>query len=307
MDAYHQDRRSRILAGVHVDRQRGLEIGPHDRPLVHKHEGPVQYVDYTDTETLRARAYAGVDPAKIPEVDHVWAARPLIEAVGAPVDYIVASHVIEHVPDLVGWLLDLGGALVPQGILGLAVPDRRFTFDLLRPESTLGDVVEAYLLQRRTPSLRHVFDNCALGVTVDHARAWREPLEGSELPRLVGDHALQFAYDQCVEIASTPRYIDSHCWIFTPASFLSILEDLARLRLAPFAVRSFTPTRKDDIEFTAQLTPADPDDTDAVLASIKTARASLPAADRPEFEDPRPPEPPRAAPPQRRWWRGRAR
>ena len=304
MDAYHQDRRSRILAGVDVANQRGLEIGPHDRPLVHKHEGPVEYVDYTDTETLRAHAYAGVDPTNIPEVDHVWATRPLIEAVGSPVSYIVASHVIEHVPDLVGWLFDLRGALVPQGILGLAVPDRRFTFDLLRPESTLGDVVEAFLLRRRTPSLRHVFDNCALGVTVDHARAWREPLAGSDLPRLVGENALQFAYDQCVEIASTPRYIDSHCWIFTPASFLSVLEGLTRLKLAPFAVRSFTPTRKDDIEFTAQLTPADPEDLAAILASIEVARASLQSADRPEFETPPLPEPPAPAPPRRRWWRG---
>lgn len=301
MDAYFQERRARILAGVDVAGWRGLEIGPHDRPLVLKADGPVEYVDYTDTATLRAQAYVGVDPETIPEVDHVWATRPLREMIGEPVRYIVASHVIEHVPDLAGWLRELHGAMTQDGVLALVVPDRRFTFDLLRPESTLGDVVEAYLQERRTPSLRHVFDNCALGVVVDHQQAWREPLARPDLPRLVGDDALQFAFDQCAEIARRPRYIDSHCWIFTPTSFLSILEGLARLKLLAFAVRTFEPTRKDDIEFFVQLTPET--EIEAVLASIATAREALATAARPFETSPPPPAATASQVARRRWFR----
>ena len=66
-----EERRSRILAGIEVARERGLEIGPLDRAVVRKSDGPVEYVDYTDTESLRARVSAGVDPSQVPEVDHV--------------------------------------------------------------------------------------------------------------------------------------------------------------------------------------------------------------------------------------------
>lgn len=284
MDAYLEQRRARILAGIDVANRRGLEIGPLDRAVVRKDEGPVEYVDYTDTDTLRLRAYAGVDPGVIPDVDHVWASRPLRELVGEPVGYIVASHVIEHVPDLVGWLHDLHGALASDGVLSLAIPDRRFTFDILRPPSTLGDVVEAYLLKARTPSIRHVFDNCALGAVVDHGQAWRERLDRPDLPRLMGEGALQFAFDQCVEIAETPRYLDSHCWVFTPATFLELIEGMARLKLLPFAVRSFDPTHRDDLEFLVQLAPAAPEDLKAILSSIETARATLIDAARPDFD-----------------------
>jgi SAM-dependent methyltransferase len=280
LEAYLSARRERVLHGVDLSR-RGLEMGPHDRPLVSKADFPVEYVDYTDTETLRAQAYVGADAAAIPAVDHVWASRPLIELVGEPVGYVVASHVAEHVPDLAGWLLEMHQVLAPDGVLSLVLPDRRFTFDRLRPPSTLGDVVEAYLTKRRTPSIRHVFDNCALGVSVDHGQAWREPLDDRALPRLVGEGALQFAWDQCAEIAETPRYIDSHCWIFTPESFLDLLEGMARLRLAPFRVRSFTPTQRDDLEFFVQLTPEAPDALPEILGSIELARARLADADQP--------------------------
>ena len=291
LDAYHEERRNRILAGIDTAGRRGLEIGPLDRALVRKSDGPVEYVDYTDTESLRARLYAGVDPAEVPEMDHVWASQPLHELVGEPVGYIAASHVIEHVPDLLGWLTDLRGALADDGVLTLAIPDRRFTFDILRPESTLGDVIEAFLLKARQPSLRHVFDNCNLGVAVDHAEAWREPPAGRTLPQLAGQNALQLAYDQCVEIAERPRYIDSHCWVFTPASFLLLYEGLARLKLAPFSIRSFTPTRRDDIEFLVQMTPADPKAPDAILESVALARLTLESADAPSA-----PAAPQAAP-----------
>ncbi|MEX3900116.1 methyltransferase domain-containing protein [Paraburkholderia sp. BR10954] len=48
-------------------------------------------------------------------------------------DYVIASHVIEHVLDLVGWVHSLLAALKHAGRIVLAVPDRRYTFDYVRP------------------------------------------------------------------------------------------------------------------------------------------------------------------------------
>ncbi|THI93750.1 hypothetical protein E7Z54_20625 [Nocardioides sp.] len=44
---------------------------------------------------------------------------------GAPFDWVFASRVIEHVPDLVGWLEQTESLVVEDGALVLVVPDRR--------------------------------------------------------------------------------------------------------------------------------------------------------------------------------------
>ncbi len=54
-----------------------------------------------------------------------------------PADLLVASHVIEHVPDLITWLREIASVLKPTGQARLAIPDRRYTFDLLRVETQL--------------------------------------------------------------------------------------------------------------------------------------------------------------------------
>jgi hypothetical protein len=88
----------------------GLEIGPGYNPLVPKAEGfRVETADYTDAEGLRAK-YKGnphVDISRIESVDHVLnEGMTLAEKIGKPeaFDYVVASHVIEHTPDMLGFL-----------------------------------------------------------------------------------------------------------------------------------------------------------------------------------------------------------
>ena len=125
-----------MLGDLSLATSRGLEIGALHKPLVSRQASDVRYVDYATTEELRANQF---DPAvtlsDIVEVDIVWGGQPLPQLVGEPVDYVVASHVIEHVPDLIGWLHELHGVLKPGGVLGLAFPDKRFTFDRLRHDT----------------------------------------------------------------------------------------------------------------------------------------------------------------------------
>ena len=264
------DRRARILGSIDPSILRGLEIGALDRPVIRRSDGEVLYVDYADTAALKAESYHGpTDIDAIVDVDIVWASRPLREAVGQPVDYIVASHVIEHVPDLLGWLQELAGALKPGGMLSLVVPDRRYTFDLRRAPSTIGEVIEAYLLKYRLPSLRQVADHCFAGVEVDPRLAWTRDIAQDRLTKLAGEaYALPLALDQAKALLDQPRYIDTHCWVFTPQSFLALLDLLAQLRLLPFKVSSFVGTARNEFEFFVQLTPADPEETDAIRASI---------------------------------------
>src|SRR5579859_744551 len=105
------DRRRKILGDIPLPTSWGLEIGPLHTPLVRRSESRVLYVDYASTEMLRANFRHPGDPGDIVDVDIVWGDRPLRECVGTLVDYVVASHVIEHVPDLIGWLLELRAVL----------------------------------------------------------------------------------------------------------------------------------------------------------------------------------------------------
>ena len=52
-------------------------------------------------------------------------------------DFIIANHFIEHTEDPIGTIKRFLTVLRPQGILYMAVPDKRFTFDLERPLTSL--------------------------------------------------------------------------------------------------------------------------------------------------------------------------
>ncbi|OYX34029.1 MAG: hypothetical protein B7Y99_06255 [Caulobacterales bacterium 32-69-10] len=267
------DRRTRLLGTRDPAGLNGLEIGPSHAPLIAKTAGPVRYVDYALTDELRRNFIsAQVSPDRIVEVDIAWGDNRLKDAVGGTVDYVVASHVIEHAPDLVGWLAEIREVLVPGGLLGLAIPDRRFTFDLLRPQSTLGEMVEAHLLGYRRPSIRQVFDSHAGTRPVDLSEAWSRDLTRTLQP-VAGKRAKAMGL---VRDLQGGRYVDSHCWVFTPASFLDQLEAMLELGWLGYAVEHFHPTDEGDMEFHVRLVAED--DAAVIGRSLAAAREALAGA-----------------------------
>jgi SAM-dependent methyltransferase len=264
------DRAALILGGLDLPRLRGIEIGPLSKPLVRKSEGPVIYVDQASTEALRAR-YADqphYDPAAIQEVDTVWAHGRLATALGEGVraDYIVASHVIEHVPDLVRWLQALAEVLAPGGQIRLAIPDKRFIFDRPRQPSVLADVLAAWLQQDTRPPPRAILDEMLNIATVDWVAAWRGTLDDSTLQRF---HTRPAAIAATREAIMSGAYRDTHCWVFTPTSFAGLMADLGELGLLPLACDRLVDTPHDHYEFYATLVPSH--DAGAVARSWRAA------------------------------------
>ncbi|MFL9907889.1 class I SAM-dependent methyltransferase [Paraburkholderia sp. RL17-337-BIB-A] len=179
------DRREKMLAGIDLASSVGAEIGPLGNPLVSKADGTIIYVDYADAGSLR-KHYAGnpsYDVDKIVETDAIWGKQTLVETLGRPVDFIVASHVIEHVPDLITWLRELKEALTIDGQVRLAIPDRRFTFDFLRRETELADVLDSYVTAARVPKPRAILDYYLNATPVDPWAAWRGELNESNVKR----------------------------------------------------------------------------------------------------------------------------
>ena len=204
----------------------GLEIGPSYNPLLPKAEGyRVESVDYADAATLRAKYRdAGVDVGRIETVDHVVRGGSILAAVGRPAhyDYIVASHVIEHTPDLLGFLKDCQDLLKPEGRLLLAVPDKRCCFDLFQPPSSLGAILQAYHERRGRPGLGSIVDDRAYNVRRGGRIGWALDDAGPlELVSAIGE--LRGMADW---LARSDQYIDVHVWKFVPSSFRLIVSDL---------------------------------------------------------------------------------
>ena len=228
---------------------RGVEFGPLSRPLALKQNTEVYYIDHCNTEELKAK-YAGDVHAhvdKIVDVDIVSSGEPLADLIGdkAPLDYIIASHVIEHVPDLAGWLLDMHSSLRQGGTLYLVIPDKRFTFDLHRRTASFEEVEAAYQERRKRPGLRLVLDHFANVVNADTWALWDDYSKVEALSYAHGPEFLNLAYDHYLE----GRYIDIHCWVFTPWSFMSLMGWLTDKYNLGFKLSHFLTTQSHDLEF----------------------------------------------------------
>ncbi|WP_350394881.1 methyltransferase domain-containing protein [Methylorubrum podarium] len=230
----------------------GVEIGPLTNPLIRKDEGDVLYADHLPTDALR-RQYDGhptlgpVGTDGIVPVDVVLGEGGLADALGprGPVDYIVASHVVEHVPNAIGWLREAGDALREGGVFCLIVPDKRFTFDHFRRPTTAGALVAAHLAGLRKPPVAVVYEHFARASPVEASAVWKgrpvllRPISGGPT------EALSIA----AGIAETGASVDVHCAVFTPCSFADILAELIGLDLLPFECAALEPTCPWESEF----------------------------------------------------------
>jgi len=242
------DRRTRILTGLNISDSAGVEIGALDKPLVTRDMGKVLYVDHADTATLRKKYQedAGVRADAIVDVDGVWGTNTLLEAVGGrKVDYALASHVIEHVPDLITWLKEVESILAPGGQIRLAIPDMRYTFDCLRRETVFSDVLPAYIARARRPMPRELMDFVYNAADVRSDLLWHKPAK-----KAVSRKLYTFADTaQLGEASMRGEYHDVHCWTFTPASFARLMNEIGAAGLSNLACRAFTDTPIGATEF----------------------------------------------------------
>lgn len=246
--------RAKILAMIDVGKARGLEIGALMRPIVTREMGPVEYIDRASTEDLRAW-YANndqVDLDSIVRVDHIWGSQTLFDCVGRQrvYDYVVASHVIEHVPDLIGWLQEIASVLADGGIASFVVPDKRYTFDVLRRTSSNAEIVDAYVRGLRRPEARQIFDHFHNFRDVDPAALHDGLVTPGEMPSPHNPHDL---LQTCRHSQRTGEYIDTHCWVFTPQSFLDALDLASQLQALPFEIAAMYPTPDHSHEFFVSL------------------------------------------------------
>jgi SAM-dependent methyltransferase len=250
-------RRDKILANLDLMSLNGIEIGALATPLVCPQEGEIFYVDHADVDTLRKKYAndASVNKSEIVNVNAVWGMQTLEDCIGKDkkVNYVVASHVVEHVPDLITWLAEIHSVLKPNGSLRLAVPDRRYTFDYLRSESYIFDVLDAFVRKARVPLPRVILENHHLSCVIDVNRAWNGTLD---LMHLVRHNSIQNGLAVAKDVLSNGTYHDTHCWVFTPVSFVELCIAMAELDLFFYVCDYFIETPLNEFEFYVSMTPS---------------------------------------------------
>ena len=250
----------------YIDREKlGIEIGPWFNPLAPKRAGyNCLVLDILDAESLRNRA--STDPnvpqealTNIEEVDLRGSCTFIAELVAekhplGTFDYVLSSHNFEHLPNPILFLHGCEKVLKRGGILSMAVPDRRACFDYFRPVSTLSDWLEAYFEGRTRPTASQVFAQEAF--SAKYQAGGRETVNFSlddDPHGIVPLETLCEALGKWEKFRRHPDddYRDTHCSVFTPASFELLLRDLRFLGLTQFEVIEISETR--GVEFYVHL------------------------------------------------------
>lgn len=236
------DRKDKVLECIDKEGV-GLEIGPSHNPAAPKSDGyKVHVIDHaTQDDLIEKYRELGVDTTKIEDVDYVWAGESYAELTGKRdhYDWIIASHVIEHTPDFVGFLNDCDTILKNEGVLSLAVPDKRYCFDHYRPITGLSAIIDSHIQKATRHTSGTVLESYLNMVSRAGTIAWNS--------KTTGDydfvHSLTSAVEKMESADKKNAYLDVHAWCFTPHSFRLMIYDLFSLGLIPFQEVKFHPTK----------------------------------------------------------------
>lgn len=205
----------------YITNSKCLEISPLCNPILPQEHPNSRFLDVFSEDELieNYKNNPTVIKENIVHVDYIHKGQSYKELVGTDIfGLIIASHVIEHVPNLIHWLNEIESVLDNDGILQLAIPDKRYCFDFRRKTTEISDIIGAYLECRTKPSPKIVFDYFLYA----HNETQNDPAkhhrgEVSQEFAITKEYlaiALNFARE------SIDKYIDVHCWVWTPELFL---------------------------------------------------------------------------------------
>jgi predicted SAM-dependent methyltransferase len=121
----------------------GIEIGALHNPLPLPRSARVRYVDRLPVAELRAH-YPELEQEPLVHVDILDDGERLATVPDSSLDFVVANHFLEHTEDPLGTLVNLFRVLRPEGVLYLALPDKRHTFDINRPVTSFEHLLRDF-------------------------------------------------------------------------------------------------------------------------------------------------------------------
>ncbi len=157
----------------------GVEIGPGHVPFPIPKRVKVRFVDrWEPGENSSLFPELGESPGfPKPDVVSDLDAERLSGLADGSQDFVIASHVIEHLANPLAMLVDIHRVLRTGGLLVLLVPDRHRTFDRNRDPTPLGHLVDEYERDVREVDDAHITEYVI--ATRDHGHETGAP---SQLP-----------------------------------------------------------------------------------------------------------------------------
>lgn len=198
----------------------GIEIGALHSPLQVNSSTKVKYVDRLTKPELR-ELYPELDTSNIVETDILDDGQRLGTIEDSSQDFVIANHFLEHCPNPLEALKNIYRVLKLGGVFFLALPDKRFTFDVDRPvtpfEHLLRDFEEGPEWSKR-----------------DHYEEWVRII--SKLSDDEAEKAMQ-------ELMGKETWIHFHVW--TQYEMFELLENARKQLGLSFEIECFL---KSDIE-----------------------------------------------------------
>lgn len=251
------DRRRRYLfSRFKLEEKKILELGALDMPTFEPHEASVDYMDYYSDDEFREMAAKGglSRPLEnLVSVSHVAKEKYFASRIADRYDLAIAAHVIEHIPDPITWLSELSELLTQDGCIFLAIPDRRFTLDYLRHESTAVDLLRNFHAGLTSPDLYTVADFLYFKRNIRGHDVWRTPEVVAER---VAEAAMTLpaAFAQAERaLASGSEHANVHCNVFSHPTFAELWKGIAQTGIVDLELRELGDVQRDGNEFWALL------------------------------------------------------
>ena len=134
----------------------GIEIGALHQPLRLPPGTTVKYVDKFPVDVLR-KHYPELDSLPLVHVDIIDDGEVLSKIGDSTQDFVIANHFLEHCRDPIGAIGNMLRTLRNGGVLYMAIPDKRFTFDAPRPVTPLQHLLKDHQ-DRGENSKRQAFE-----------------------------------------------------------------------------------------------------------------------------------------------------
>lgn len=187
----------------------GIEIGPLHVPIeADKRVCRVKYVDRLTAPEVKARFPELKDEDIVsPDIIFDVALDGLSPIADNSLDFVIASHLHEHVPNPLGLLKECYRVLRSNGVLYLAVPDKRYTFDRDRQRTPLSHLIKDMENNTTTVDEEHIVDwvTNANKKKVPDDPAEKEHMFQRELERSIHIHV--WTWEDAVEFL---RYMIAH-------------------------------------------------------------------------------------------------